>query len=97
MKPFTEDYREKLIVKKYAEMEKKKLKTTISIVWGMEDVLNVNLDMIESGWLKKEHVLTVEEIRKVLDLLVDRHDGNCGITWETIEYYIVDVIEDRKQ
>ena len=97
MPQFTADDREKLIAKKYGEMKKKKLETNISIVWDMADVLSANLDMIENGWLKKEHLLTAEEIRDVLSLLLDKHDATCGITWETIEYYIVDVIEDREK
>ena len=53
--------------------EAMKKESSINITWTDEDVQSVRPDL-------NEH-----EARQVLSFLVDKHDANIGINWETIE------------
>ena len=53
---------------------------TISIVWGIDDVME--------RAKQDEKEITEDQARKVLKMMKDNHDCNYGITWETISAYI---------
>jgi len=34
------------------------------------------------------HTITEEQAQEALEAMIDNHDANYGITWNTVEYYI---------
>jgi len=60
-------------------MKDKDYKITIS--WNVEDVLSL------------DNTLTIDQCIEVLDMARDHHDGNYGISWDTLSYYIDEVKE----
>ena len=65
-------------------MNNKGLKTSISIVWCAEDVL-VKADEIGIE-------LTGEQVSDVLGYVERKHDASIGVNWDTIGYWIDEVI-----
>ena len=55
-------------------MKDKDYKITIS--WNVKDVLSL------------DNTLTIDQCIEVLDMARDNHDGNYGISWLTLEFYI---------
>ena len=66
-----------------------KILTKIEIVWQDCDVIETAKEM--------GITLSKEEISDVLFLLKRTYDTTLGITWETIEYNIDDVVSKRKR
>lgn len=65
-------------------MNNKGLKTSISIIWSAEDVLSKADEMgIE---------LTGEQVADVLGYVERKHDASLGVNWDTIGYWIDEVI-----
>jgi len=62
--------------------------TEIKLSWCIEDVL-------ERAKFTKDKI-TRKEAGAVLELCLKRHDCNMGITWDMLDYYIGDVISERK-
>jgi len=56
------------------------------IVWQAEDVLDTAEDM---GF-----ILTRQQAEDIVHLLDDRHDATFGITWDTVESYVDDLIQE---
>lgn len=57
------------------------------IKWHADDIKNTGLG----------YKLTNKEISDVLCLIEKKHDCNNGVTWETIEYYIDQILDERGQ
>jgi len=55
--------------------------------WHIDDVQGQAENMGE--------VLTDEECRDVLAMVMRRHDCNIGINWEVIDYWIGEILNDR--
>lgn len=64
------------------------------IIWSIEDIKQRDIDNIEEG-SDSESPLTLEEIEEVRSRLNKHSDCNYGITWETIDYVIEQVKDDR--
>ena len=60
----------------------------VSEWWHMSDVQLLAEDMKEK--------LSNDEARKVLRLVKKRHDCNIGINWDVINYWIEQVLDERK-
>lgn len=52
----------------------------ISIVWSYEDVLL----RAESNGTK----ITKDQACEILSEMDSKHDANCGISWDTIDFYL---------
>lgn len=65
-----------------------KLLTEISIVWCDEDVRETAKQI--------GYTLTDEEVSNVLWLLKHKHDATIGITWDTIDFWIREVVKERE-
>jgi len=53
-----------------------------SIKWGIEDFISRAEDI--------GYTITEEDAQNSLEDMIDNHDCNYGITWETLDYYIAD-------
>jgi len=63
--------------------------TVCCVLWTMEDVHGVADN--------NEETLTDDEARKVLERAESKHDCEYGITWETINDHMIDVINERPE
>jgi hypothetical protein len=78
------------------KIEKSNLPDVISIEWSTDDVKQIVDERREGSASEKEikklNSLTDNDLRKILDIVKDRHDCNYGITWDTlrsaISYYV---------
>ena len=61
----------------------------IHITWCTEDVLH------EAKELGVE--LTEDEADEILLHMEDKHDANIGISWDVIDVYIQDLVDNRKE
>lgn len=61
----------------------------IHITWSTEDVLH------EAKELGVE--LTEDEANEILLHMEEKHDANIGISWDIIDIYIQDVLDNRKE
>ncbi len=59
--------------------------TRISIEWCYQDVKHVADEMKVD--------ITDEEVGKVLEFVRSKHDATIGVTWDTIEYAIDEVLK----
>lgn len=59
----------------------------IHIIWQTEDVLDTAKQM--------EVELTEEEANEILFTVEHNHDANFGISWDTIEWAIQDLVDQR--
>ncbi len=62
----------------------------MAIIWDVDDVHEVGID-------RPECVVTDEQAREVLKLLLKKHDMNNGITWETVECAIDSVLDKHNE
>ena len=62
---------------------------TISISWSTHDVLMLADEM--------DVQLTEAQADEVLDRLVENHDGDIGVNWSVIEYFIDEIISEQWQ
>lgn len=67
------EYQEKY-EKLFAEFEQYKKE---SIKWSLEDFIS----------LEDDYEISVEKAQEALEAMINNHDANDGITWETIETY----------
>ena len=63
----------------------------IEDIWSIDDFRNV-----ADGWSDTEE-FTDEELLEAMELVVDNFDANYGITWETIEAALDQIVWERKQ
>lgn len=66
-----------------------KLLTQIEIIWCDADVLE-RADELEI-------TLSKEEVSNVLFILKKKHDATLGLSWDTIDYAIGIIVDERKQ
>ena len=59
----------------------------ISIIWSTEDVLHQAK--------QKDVKLTEDEANEILLQMERKHDADIGISWQTINDYIDDLVEGR--
>jgi len=59
----------------------------ISIIWSTEDVLY----QAKHRGIK----ITENEANKILLNMESNHLQECGINWETIDYYLDDLVDER--
>ena len=52
----------------------------IAVVWGIDDV--------QARALEDDMEISDEDAREVLDTMLDNHDANIGINWNTIDCYM---------
>ena len=62
----------------------------IEDIWNLEDFRNV-----ADGYDTEE--FTDEELLQAMEMVVDNFDANYGITWETIEAALDQIVWERKQ
>lgn len=61
----------------------------INIIWCTEDVLH------EAEELGVE--LTEDEANDVLIRMEEKHDASIGISWDVMDVYIRDLVDNRKE
>jgi len=66
----------------------------VSITWCIEDVKQRIEERNEAG---EEIEMSDDECRTVLRALERKHDATIGINWDTIDYWIDEIIRDRKE
>lgn len=71
----------------FVERDENGVCAEIKITWSIEDVLQ----QAENDGTK----ITREEAGDVLELLLKNHDANNGISWDTLDYYIGEVVSER--
>jgi hypothetical protein len=64
---------------------------TCTIIWNAEDVRAVAKDHYDVAIN-----LTDEEIDRILQAMQDNHDATIGINWDTIEYWIDIILNERE-
>ena len=60
--------------------------------WSIEDVRNV----IECNNIEEAESFTDEDCVRVLEIVADNFDANYGITWDSIDFVINQLIEESK-
>ena len=63
---------------------------TISLEWSVEDVEQQLQDR------NKNENLDTKDCREVLERCLRGHDAEMGITWDHLDLYIDQIIEERK-
>jgi len=70
---------------------------TISIGWCTDDVLELvrmrNMNRLSDDIPKEK--LTLDECKEVLARCLRGHDANHGITWDTLDFHIDDIIKEK--
>ena len=61
-----------------------KLPDSISIVWGISDVIG--------RAEQNAYILTDQQAREILQEILRMHDANIGVTWDTLDFYISDYL-----
>ena len=61
----------------------------ISILWNVDDVKTQAKNM--------KIKLNKKECREVLDQVLEGHDANYGISWQSLEYSINDLFSHKKK
>jgi len=56
-----------------------------SITWSVEDFESRAEDMEGEDWRK---IYDEDEFENALSAMMDSHDCNSGITWDTVTYYL---------
>ena len=59
------------------------MENTISLIWGIEDVLSL------------DDSLTEDQAREVLQAVKYNHDASIGVNWDTIQHFINRVKEQE--
>ena len=72
-----------------AENNNRKEQMQIHITWCTEDVLH---EAEELGV-----TLTEDEANEILLHMEDKHDANIGISWDVMDAYIRDLVDNRKE
>jgi len=65
----------------------------IAIVWDAEDVIDRAKDIYEG----EDFEVTMEEAIDIVEKMKRRHDCCNGITWDTIDYYLDELKEEKKE
>jgi len=60
--------------------------------WSIEDVRNV----IECNNIEEAESFTDDDCVRVLEIVADNFDANYGITWDSIDFVINQLIEESK-
>ena len=60
--------------------------------WSIEDVRNV----IECNNIEEAESFTDEDCVRVLEIVAENFDANYGITWDSIDFVINQLIEESK-
>lgn len=55
-----------------------------------------HIDDVQSQAENMGEVLTEQECRDVLALVMRKHDCNIGINWDVIDYWIEETLKDRE-
>ena len=61
----------------------------IAVSWCKEDVRGI----AESSGIE----LSDHEIGEILNSMIDDHDAQHGITWDTIQYYVDEIKQERRK
>lgn len=61
----------------------------IKIIWCREDVIQTAKN--------RDIELTDDEVDEILYCLVNKHDAELGLSWLTIECWIDEVVNERKE
>ena len=70
-----------------------------TVIWTKEDVESVVYDMNRHYQRFDKNLLKLSdnEIAYILQSMEDTHDANVGITWDTIEFWIERVLDNREK
>jgi len=60
--------------------------------WSIEDVRNI----IEFNNIEEAESFTDEDCVRVLEIVAENFDANYGITWDSIDFVINQLIEETK-
>jgi hypothetical protein len=66
------------------------IEKTISITWSTKDI------EARAEETNQRKYLSDNDIYKILETMENEHNPELGITWETIDAYIWDIIYDKK-
>lgn len=65
--------------------------TVVADFWGADDIQSVAVEELDL-----EDGLTDEQIKRVMETIVEGYDSNIGINWAVISCAIDIVLEDEK-
>ena len=60
--------------------------------WSIEDVRNI----IEFNNIEEAESFTDEDCVRVLEIVAENFDANYGITWDSIDFVVNQLIEESK-
>ena len=74
-------------------------KNSIILIWHIEDVKYALSNIKEEAWFvgKYGHTvkLTDEDCMEILEDVESHHDASMGVSWDTIEFYIGEFLDNR--
>ena len=74
-------------------------KNSISLIWCIDDVRYALDGMKDREWFINKHghtvKLTDEDCMDILGDVKSNHDATIGVSWETLEYHIDELLEER--
>ena len=73
-------------------------KNSIALIWHIDDVKHALHELKTLDWFikKYEHTakLTDEDCMEILENVERRHDASMGVSWDTIECYIEEFLDN---
>lgn len=84
-------------VEEEKSMEETKYPEQIEIIWTVDDVLDLLVDIDKSGAdvLYRDLGMTRQEAAHVLHEVKEHHDANEGVTWNTLHYWAEELYGDK--
>jgi len=74
---------------------------SISLIWCIDDVRYALDVMKHREWFKKKHGLNVKltdgDCMDILGDVESNHDATMGVSWDTLEHYIDELLEERTE
>jgi hypothetical protein len=70
-------------------------------IWGWVDDNHIsilwNVDDVKTHAKVMKIKLTLQQCKDVLDNVLNNHDANYGISWDTLEFYIIEYKKNKQQ
>ena len=67
------------------------------VSWDASDIIGRHEGLLERGILEEGPLVTKEEAYAALATMERRHDNEIGITWDTIDVMIEDILKQRSE
>ena len=74
-------------------------KNSIALIWHIDDVKNALHELKTRDWFIVRYghdvKLTDEDCMEILENVENNHDASMGVSWDTIEIYIEEFLDNR--